>query len=134
MKLKSAYKISIISLILFVGAIFFIELTIRVFFAPNSKFSINIGANKTFHPERGYQLKKNYKEGELSHNSHGILGDEFDLVPNSKGVRILTIGDSVTYAPPNDNYPKYIKQKLKELFPASDIEIIVGAVPGYSSA
>ena len=79
------------------------------------------------------QLKKNYKAGGMSINSYGILGPEFKLEPNPKGIRILSIGNSVTFLPPKRNYSRVLEEKLSAYFPNNDVEVIVGAVPGYSS-
>jgi len=102
-------------------------------FESNTVLNINIGGIKTYHPTRRAQLKANYKAEGISINSYGILGPEFKLQPNPKGIRILTIGDSVTFSPPQKNYSKVLEEKLTAYFPSNSIEVITGAVPGYST-
>jgi len=102
-------------------------------FESNTVLNMNIGGIKEYHPTRRAQLKQNYKAEGISINSYGILGPEFKLQPNPKGIRILTIGDSVTFSPPQKNYSKILGEKLSAYFPGESIEVIVGAVPGYST-
>lgn len=99
----------------------------------NTIFNINIGGFKEFHPTRHIQLKKGYKSEGISINSYGILGAEFDLLKKNNTVRILTIGNSVTFSPPSENYSIVLEKELNKSFPNNDVEVIVGAVPGYSS-
>ena len=117
-------------LIIFVGGL---EFTTRMIFNSNTVLNINIGGFKKYHSTRRTQLKENYKAKNISTNSYGILGPEFKLEPNPKGIRILSIGNSVTFAPPERNYSNVLEEKLSKYFPNNDVEVIVGAVPGYSS-
>jgi len=109
------------------------EFTTRLIFEANTVFNINIGGFKKYHPTRRVQLKENYKAEGISINSYGILGPEFKLQPNPKGIRLLIIGDSATFSPPQKNYSKVLKEKLSAYFPGDSIEVIAGAVPGYST-
>jgi lysophospholipase L1-like esterase len=134
MKKQSWLKVIIINFVVILLLLSIIEITIRVYSAKKHVFNINIGAMNEWHPTRGgRKLKANYKAEGISINSYGILGPEIELEQNPKGIRILTIGNSVTFAPPNRNYSRILEEKLNEYFPNNDIEVVVGAVPGYCS-
>ena len=106
-------------------------------FVPNPILSTNIGAEKDFHPTRLTQLKRNYHAAGMSINSYGILGKEFEIKKTENVIRILAIGDSVTFSPSESNYPSLIEQKvnakLDDLDKNIKVEVICAAVPGYSS-
>lgn len=99
----------------------------------NTIFNINIGGYVKYHPTRGTQLKENYISKNIKINSYGILGPELEIVKHPEAVRILTIGDSVSFAPPERNFSRVLEEKLKTFFPNNHIEVICGAVPGYCS-
>ncbi|MFA5196677.1 MAG: GDSL-type esterase/lipase family protein [Bacteroidales bacterium] len=133
MEKKSWLKIIIINLVIALSLVTIAEIIIRVVAARSNVFNINIGAAMDFHPTRGTQLKANYKAEGISINSFRILGPEIELKPNPSGIRILTIGDSTSFHPQSRNYSRVLEDKLKEYFPGHNIEVIVGAVPGYNS-
>ena len=110
-----------------------LEVGTRYFAHRNNVFGINIGAEKEYHPVRKTQLRKGYKTDTMSINSHGLLGPEFNIEPDPRSVRILTMGDSVTFLPSKRNYSAVLRDNLGEYFPTKDIEVLVGAVPGYDS-
>jgi len=128
-KVKNYFYILIITALL-IGVL---ELATRIIFESDTVLNINIGGIKQYHTTRGTQLKKNYKAEGISINSYGILGYEFQLQPNNKGIRIITIGDSVTFCPPQKNYSKVLETKLRAYFQGNVIEVIPCAVPGYST-
>jgi lysophospholipase L1-like esterase len=128
-KLKNTFIIFFIVVLLF-GVL---ELVTRIIFESNTILNINVGGMKKYHPTRRSQLIENYNVGNISINSFGTLGPEFNLKSNPKGVRILTIGDSVAFSPPERNYSKVLEENMERYFPGNDIEVIVAAVPGYSS-
>lgn len=104
----------------------------RLIFSSNTVLNINIGGFKEFHPSRRAALKPNYEAGTISINSHGLAGPEFEIERSANQIRILCIGDSVTFSPPQ-NYCRILEDILQDRFADVDIEVIVAAVPGYSS-
>lgn len=110
-----------------------LEFAARMVFESNSVLNINVGGMKMHHPTRRTQLIPNYQSNHITINSHGVQGAEFSIEPDLKGLRVLIIGDSVTFSPPERNYPVVIGEQLGAMFPDNSIEVISGAVPGYSS-
>ena len=130
---QSWLAIIIINIVILLSIVTITEIILRVVTNSNTTLNINIGGMRDWHPTRGTQLKANYKAKGISINSYGILGPNIDIEPNLKGIRILTIGNSVTFSPASRNYSRVLEEKLNEFFPANDIEVVVGAVPGYCS-
>jgi lysophospholipase L1-like esterase len=110
-----------------------VEFLTRLVFSSTSNLNINIGEFKQYHPTRGTTLKPGYKAGAISINSYGFLGPEFQIQRSPGKIRILTIGDSATFSPPPDNYSRVLEKHLNQYFPDNPIEVIVAAVPGYTS-
>lgn len=108
------------------------ELGARIVFESDTVLNVNVGGYKTYHPVRRVKLKENYRVNGISINSYGILGPKINLDKENR-IRLLTIGDSVTFHPPDRNYSKVLEKKLQSFYPREEIEVIVGAVPGYSS-
>ncbi len=125
-----AMVLSVMVAILFFGVL---ELSARLVFTSNTIFNINIDAFKSYHPTHRTQLKSNYQQGDISINSLGLLGPEFSIPVPKSGVRILTIGDSVSFTPPRRNYSAVVEAHMNAFFTHQPIEVLVGAVPGYSS-
>lgn len=111
-----------------------LELATRAIVWSKTLITANSGAATTFHPTRGIQLKPNYKAAGISINSHGIAGPEFDIEGDPRAIRILAIGDSVTYSPPATNYSRVLERRLKGYLPDARIEVIAAAVSGYTSS
>lgn len=118
-----------------INVVFFgsLELLTRFVFTLNFNFEFNVGTFRQYHPTRTFSLTPDYKSGAISINSLGFLGPEFQVQSPPGEVRILTIGDSVTFAPLPDNYPRILEKQLNQQFPNDSIKVIVAAVPGYSS-
>lgn len=127
------FKGVIIALLLIIFIIFALEIGTRIIIRYNIVFNINIGGYVKYHPTRRTQLKANYIAENFTINSHGVLGPEFEIIKPTETLRILTIGDSTTFCPPNRNYSRVLEEKLRTLFPGNHIKVIVGAVPGYDS-
>jgi len=127
------FKNILFSLIL-IGVFFgFLEISARLIYDSNTNLNIGLGGEKEYHPTRKFQLKKNYKAKNISINSHGILGPEFDINPNPNGIRILTMGNSCTFIPSERNYSRVLEENLSKLFPKDGIEVICAGIPGYDS-
>jgi len=105
----------------------------RLLFESNTVFNLTIGGFRAYHPTRGTQLKPGYRAGTIAINSLGFLGPEFSMDRRPGSVRLLFIGNSVTFRPPHHNYPRVVEARLQTSLPEVDLEVIVGAVPGYSS-
>ncbi len=110
-----------------------LESSTRLIFASNTMFNLNIGAFKAYHPTRRTQLKNGYQRGGILVNSHGLLGPEFSNPAPLGTLRILTIGDSVSFTPTQRNYSAVLETHLNTWFTHQPVEVLVGAVPGYSS-
>ena len=135
------FKTLLINFLVFFLIILISEISLRLLTNSNTVFNINIGGFTEFHPNRGAKLKPNYngtgtaKEGfnTMATNSFSILGPEFNIKADNKDIRVLAIGNSVTFSPPERNYPLVLEEKLKTKFNYDNIQVICGAVPGYHS-
>ncbi|MDH3216714.1 MAG: SGNH/GDSL hydrolase family protein [Candidatus Krumholzibacteria bacterium] len=130
---SSIPKSLLLSVVSFAVVFVVAELATRLIFESNTVLNVNIGGFKAYHPTRRTQLKKNYHRGRVSINSHGVSGPEFSIEPEPKTARVLAIGNSVTFSPAPRNYPRVLEEQLRASFPNGSIEVIAGAVPGYSS-
>jgi lysophospholipase L1-like esterase len=74
------------------------------------------------------------KEEGIVFNSKGFRGQEFDLEKKVDVVRIITMGDSVTFGitPESCPYPAQLQGLLNKKFP-NKLEVINVGVEGYSS-
>jgi lysophospholipase L1-like esterase len=106
----------------------------RLLFESNTVFNMTIGGFRRHHPTRGSQLTPGYRAGDIAINSLGFLGPEFDVARRPGTVRILFIGNSVTFRPPGRNYARVVEDILRNVHGDVAVEAIVGAVPGYSSS
>ena len=106
-------KLLLLGLFLFVAG----EVGLRIFADYDSKFNVFIGAGKEWDPGRRVRLKKNYESGVIKTNSKGILGAEFEAKKPEGGFRILNIGDSCSFFPPERNYSMVMQEKLRESMP-----------------
>tara|TARA_B100000900_G_C20584632_1_gene718995 strand:+ start:1340 stop:2407 length:1068 start_codon:yes stop_codon:yes gene_type:complete len=127
------FKTLLINFLVFFLIVSFSEIALRLITNSNTILNINIGGFKEFHPNRGVKLKPNYTGSGISTNSFSILGPEFNIKANKNDIRILAIGNSVTFSPPERNYPLVLEEKLKTKFNYPNIQVICGAVPGYDS-
>jgi lysophospholipase L1-like esterase len=109
------------------------EIAVRLFAGENSRFNIFIGDIKEFDPELQVRLKRNYQRADMSINSRGFLGPEFDAEKAPGGFRVVTLGDSCSFTPVRANYPRALEQRLREAYPSRPMEVINASVPGYSA-
>ena len=124
------FKLLLLGLAVFVST----EVGLRFFCDYDSRFNIFIGAGKEWDPERRVRLKKNYHSGDIHTNSKGIVGREFEGRKRDGVTRVLNIGDSCSFIPPERTYPSVIEEKLRAEKPDHLIEVINACVPGYDSA
>src|SRR4030095_296267 len=119
-----------VTTLLFFGIL---ELLTRFVFTLTYNLQQNLGTIKQYHPTREVSLIPGYKSGSLSINSLGFLGPEFQIQTPPGKVRILTLGDSATFGPVPDNYSRVLEKQLNQVFVDNPVEVIVAAVPGYTS-
>lgn len=133
MRQNSLIRILAINVAILLGLLALLELGARLVLGSNTVLNVNLGGLKEYHPTRGAALKPNYEAGDIRINSKGILGPEFEIQRDPDQIRILCIGDSVTFSPPAGNYCRRLEEILESRFADTEFETIVGAVPGYSS-
>lgn len=88
------------------------------------------------HRYLGYYTTPNYVKAENRHNSLGFRGEEIPLEKKKKTIRIVCLGGSTTYGAVKDyrdSYPYLLEQKLKELVPGKQIEVINAGVSSYTT-
>ena len=130
--IKKYKRLISINIFVFFLAFGSIEICVRLLTNSNSTLNINIGGFKEYHDIRGAKLKANYTSKNIKTNSFSILGPEFEILKEKNKIRVLSIGNSVTFSPVERNYSLVMQEKLSNQFD-SDIEVICAAVPGYDS-
>jgi lysophospholipase L1-like esterase len=115
------------------GMVLAAEFACRLVTSSDTVLNTRLGGFRETHPVRRTQLKRNYRAPGIAINSLGTLGPEFEIDPPHDKVRILAIGDSVTFNPVHRNYPRVLDEVLNERFGSDTVEVVVGAIPGYSS-
>ena len=146
MKLSICKKI-IFSLIVLLIFLIVAELGIRVilFLTPLGNKSLNLDPYEEPDLNFGWRLKANYKNTRFSLNengepqmliinSKGFVGKEFDTKKSSGVTRIISMGDSVTFAGPPETcpYPAQLQEIFNKKYP-NKVEAINAGVEGYSS-
>lgn len=110
------------------------EIGARTFANEHSRFNIFIGANRQFHPQRKVSLKPGYRAGEISVNSRGFLGPEFEPQKIPGSFRVVVLGDSCSIVPVTRNYPRVLEGILRERYPDRRFDVINASCGGYASA
>lgn len=89
--------------------------------------------------QKVYRLKANYKGlftlRYVGTNSNGYRDSEIPLNKDSRAIRILAVGDSVTFGfgvSEKETYPELCEQMLNREFPSHRFDFINTAVPGNS--
>jgi len=70
------------------------------------------------------------------HNQMGYRGGEIELPKPDEVFRIVTLGGSTTYSTgtsPEESYPAFLQQILRDEYGYSQVEVINGGMSGYSS-
>ena len=136
MKLSICKKI-IFSLVVLLIFLIVAELGIRaiLFLTPLGNKSLNLDPYEEPDPNFGWRLKANYqKEETLIINSKGFRGKEFNREKKADVIRIIAMGDSVTFGITPETCPYSVQ--LQELFNqkySNKVEVINAGVEGYSS-
>jgi lysophospholipase L1-like esterase len=146
MKKGTALSSAVISVIASIGLL---ESIPRVVEIPGLKESdlrpvaFELGrANIQAHPYLAFANKPGYKNSEtakhqISHNSLGFRGPEFDPKKSDGAYRIVCLGGSSTYGhgPSADDttWPARLEAQLREKRPKLNIEVINAGCRGYST-
>lgn len=133
MKIGLAGKV-LLATTMFILPIVVLELGLRVFTSQDSQWNVRIGGNKQFDPVTRVRNKPDFAwTPRISTNEHGYLaprGLAFQRPPDS--IRMIFMGDSVTFFPVERNYPTLLEEEL-EAATGRDIEILNASVAGFAS-
>ena len=124
--MRKRLKDTAIVIAITLGLLAALEGATRLLFESNTVFNINIGGSKTPHPTRGVALIPGYDRGGISINSKGYRGPEFSKLADEGVVRILTIGDCVSFSP-DPNYSRILEGLLNERSGDTSYEVIARA-------
>jgi lysophospholipase L1-like esterase len=134
----------IFSIIGIVLILFLFELgagLIKPFFhLPHGNVDLGIGGLDVWEYPSGYikdrdlfwKLDSSCKE----YNSKGFRDKEFSVEKDRDTLRIICMGDSITFGWPakiEDTYPKVLERLLNSQFPEKKFEVFNAGVPGYTS-
>ncbi len=109
------------------------EAGLRILADRDSRFNIAIGAAREFDPVRKVRLKRSYESEGIRTNSKGFLGPEFEARKPAGGFRIVVLGDSCSFHPPERPYARVLEEELRLRHPGRTIDVINASVPGYDS-
>jgi lysophospholipase L1-like esterase len=86
-------------------------------------------------PELLFRMRPgiDFGEGFEPLNQRGFRGPDFETKKGKGVFRIVCLGDSVTFGREDADYPEILSQRLKELNPSQEYEVLNLGVPGYSS-
>lgn len=91
-------------------------------------------------PEVRYVLSPNQQgwidDGFATTNSRGFRGGEVDIPKPPGRIRIVALGDSVTFGfgvNDSDTFSQQLQQQLRTRRPGADIDVVNLAVPGYDT-
>lgn len=119
-----------IALVLFAG----LEISLRLLTDYSSRWNVRLGAHKRFDKTTLFRVKSDYRfPNGVSTNENGFLaprGLSFEK-PEDR-LRLIYLGDSVTFWYPGGNYPSTVEKNL-EAETDLEIETINAAVPGFAS-
>ncbi len=126
-----------IGLFLALGALLLfglVELAARLLSDLDSKWNVRLGAHRRYDPVTQFRNKSDYRlPGGVTTNEHGFLAPRgLGLAKPERGLRILYLGDSVTFHPPAENYPSQVERILEQRLDL-DVETLNTAVPGFAS-
>ncbi len=126
--------LSFFSVIVFLGLL---ELICRISYHPEQR---SIEGIFDYSPEKSFALKKNFSglfEGKtVVTNSRGYRDAEIPVEKASDEVRILVVGDSISFGHKvtvEDTYANQLEEMLRKEYPTQEIEVINTAVPGNSA-
>lgn len=88
-------------------------------------------------PVAGWRVHAPWGDTGLQTNSLGLASPEISVQKPAGTLRVLCLGDSRTMggagAKPRLTYPAMLQRRLRELAPGRKIQVIQGAVSGYTS-
>ncbi len=119
--------------ITFLGAV---ELTCRINYKPKK---IRYKGVHEHDPDKGYRMKKNFNGffgGKALHtNSMGYRDEEFRLHKSNNEIRILAIGDSISFGQAvehEETFTEVLQRRLNNRFPGKKFEVMNAGTSGYS--
>jgi lysophospholipase L1-like esterase len=111
-----------------------LEIGLRLFTDQNSKWNVRLGAGKQFDRVTRFRNRPHYAfAGGVVTNERGYLAPH-ELAPElpPDRLRLLYLGDSVTFLPVGANYPRRIEEILGRERGIA-VETVNTAVPGFAS-
>ncbi len=138
MNSKRSFFFRILCLI-FIPLLFFVslELICRVWYKPGRAESKNI---YEYDPQKVYRLKPSFNGATsgvpVRTNSFGYRSKEISVKKPSHTIRVLIIGDSISFGhgiPYEATYAEKLEQLLKQKHPELRFEVMNSAVPGNSA-
>jgi lysophospholipase L1-like esterase len=125
-----------ISLAALIGALLFamMEVSLRALTSYDSKWNVRLGAHRVLDPVTRFRNapRHRFAEGVVT-NERGYLAPVgLRAEKPSDKLRLVYVGDSVTFLPPASNYPTHLAELLRERT-GHDVETVNTAVPGFSS-
>lgn len=109
------------------------EGALRLFVNYDSKWNLRLGAAKQFDPVTQFRNKPDYRFGSgATTNERGYLAPrELALANPPDRLRVIVMGDSVSFLPTRENYPRQLERLLRER--GVEVETLNAAVPGFAS-
>lgn len=90
------------------------------------------------HPYISYDMKPGYNiPGDVTINSLGFRGEEFDAVKPPGGYRIVALGGSTTYGiglNDDETYPYYLQKELRKRLGTDKVEVINAGLVSATTA
>ena len=137
MAIKEFFKNILLSFLLICILFGFAELTCRLKYNPTKHTYDGIFE---YDKDKIYRLKKNIKNGEFAGklcetNSFGYRDREIPIKKGKDTIRILVVGDSVTFGHgvlSEETYPERLERLLNEKLNRYHFDVINTAVPGNS--
>lgn len=111
------------------------EVTVRIwaywFRTSYERYNPNLGRFELV-PNTRYKTKGGK---EFVINSKGLLGPEFDSIPQDRTYRIIALGDSCTFGSGNwaETYPAILQQRLNSGGSRTKFEVLNAGIEGYNS-
>lgn len=114
------------------GLLAALELGLRLLTGADSRWNVRLGAGKQFDPVTQFRNRPHFPAGDLRTNERGYLAPDGLAPPLPPDrLRLLYLGDSVTFLPPRHNYPRQIERLLAGR--GVPVETVNTAVPGFAS-
>lgn len=109
------------------------EISLRILTSRDSQWNVRLGANKRFDPVTFFRVKSNADYGGgVSTNESGFLAPRNLSHERPEGeLRIIYLGDSASYQPVHDNYPRQVERLLEAK--GIPVQTVNAAVPGFAS-